>query len=96
MNRLALDDTGRGAPVLLVHGFPTSRRLWLGVIPQLVQAGRRVIAVDLAGYGDSPGAAVDVALVAEALRDAVKVRGEVRTGPVPENARRIDDRRVWK
>lgn len=44
----------------------------------------------------TPGTAVDVALVAEALRDAVKVRGEVRTGPVPENARRIDDRRVWK
>src|SRR2546423_2237032 len=44
----------------------------------------------------APGAAIDVALVAEALRDAVKVRGEVRTGPVPENARRIDDRRVWK
>jgi phenylacetate-CoA ligase len=44
----------------------------------------------------APGAAVDVALVAEALRDAVKVRGEVHTGPVPENAKRIDDRRVWK
>jgi len=44
----------------------------------------------------APGADVDVALVAEALRDAVKVRGEVRTGPVPEGAKRIDDRRVWK
>ena len=44
----------------------------------------------------APGAAVDVALVAEALRDAVKVRGEVRTGAVPQNAKRIDDRRVWK
>lgn len=43
-----------------------------------------------------PGAAVDVALVADALREAVKVRGEVRAGPVPENAKRIDDRRVWK
>jgi phenylacetate-CoA ligase len=43
-----------------------------------------------------PGAAVDVALVAEALRDAVKVRGEVRTGAVAPNAKRIDDRRVWK
>ncbi|HET9754029.1 MAG TPA: AMP-binding protein [Myxococcales bacterium] len=42
-----------------------------------------------------PGAAVDVALVAAALREAVKVRGEVRVGPVAENARRIDDRRVW-
>jgi phenylacetate-CoA ligase len=44
----------------------------------------------------APGAAVDVALVADALRDAVKVRGEVHTGAVPENAKRIDDRRVWK
>ena len=44
----------------------------------------------------SPGTAVDVALVAEALRDAVKVRGEVRTGTVPQDAKRIDDRRVWK
>jgi phenylacetate-coenzyme A ligase PaaK-like adenylate-forming protein len=43
-----------------------------------------------------PGAAVDVALVADALRDAVKVRGEVHTGAVPESAKRIDDRRVWK
>lgn len=43
-----------------------------------------------------PGAAVDVALVAEALRDAVKVRGEVRTGTLPQGAKRIDDRRVWK
>jgi phenylacetate-CoA ligase len=42
-----------------------------------------------------PGAALDVALVSDALREAVKVRGEVRTGAVPENAKRIDDRRVW-
>ena len=42
------------------------------------------------------GAAVDVALVAEALRDAVKVRGEVRTGAVAEGSKRIDDCRVWK
>ncbi len=39
---------------------------------------------------------MDVALVADALRDAVKVRGEVRTGAVPEGAKRVDDRRVWK
>ena len=44
----------------------------------------------------APGAAVDVALIADALRNAVKVRGEVHTGAVPENAKRIDDRRVWK
>jgi phenylacetate-CoA ligase len=43
----------------------------------------------------APGATVDLALVAEALREAVKVRGEVRTGPVPEGSKRIDDRRLW-
>jgi len=44
----------------------------------------------------APGAAVDVAQVADALRDAVKLRGEVRTGSVPEGSKRVDDRRVWK
>lgn len=42
------------------------------------------------------GASLEATRVAEALREAVKVRGEVRFGPVPENARRVDDRRVWK
>ncbi len=44
----------------------------------------------------APGASVDTAKVAEALREALKVRGEVRVGSVPENAKRVDDRRVWK
>jgi len=44
----------------------------------------------------APGATVDPAAVGEALREAVKVRGEVRVGVVPEKAKRIDDRRVWR
>lgn len=42
------------------------------------------------------GVSLEAAQVAEALREAVKLRGEVRFGPVPENARRVDDRRLWK
>jgi phenylacetate-CoA ligase len=37
--------------------------------------------------------------LAEALREEVKVRGEVRvvaSGSIPQGAKRIDDRRVWK
>jgi phenylacetate-CoA ligase len=37
--------------------------------------------------------------IAESLREEVKVRGEVRIvppGSLPEGAKRIDDRRVWK
>ena len=56
MTRMARDDAGSGAPVLLVHGFPTSRKLWAGVSARLVQAGLRAIAPDLMGYGDSPDA----------------------------------------
>jgi pimeloyl-ACP methyl ester carboxylesterase len=56
MSRLAVDDVGSGRAVLLVHGFPSTRGLWKGVTPKLVSAGLRVLAPDLAGYGESPGA----------------------------------------
>ena len=52
----ALDDVGSGPPVLLLHGFPATRRLWKDVTPLLVEAGFRVLAPDLLGYGDSPDA----------------------------------------
>ena len=54
---LEVRDEGRGPPVLLLHGFPTTNRLWDGVFPALRDAGLRCIAPDLAGYGlsDSPG-----------------------------------------
>jgi pimeloyl-ACP methyl ester carboxylesterase len=56
MSRLAVDDVGSGRAVLLVHGFPSTRGLWKGVAPKLADAGLRVLAPDLAGYGESPGA----------------------------------------
>ena len=56
MSRFALDDSGAGPPVLLIHGFPATRALWKGVSPRLVAAGFRAIAPDLVGYGASPGA----------------------------------------
>lgn len=43
-----------------------------------------------------PGASLDTAQLADALRETVKVRGEVTVGTVAANAPRIDDRRVWK
>jgi pimeloyl-ACP methyl ester carboxylesterase len=47
-------DIGKGTPVLLLHGFPDSKELWKNQIPVLVNAGFRVIAPDLRGYGSSP------------------------------------------
>jgi len=56
MSRFALDDSGGGPPVLLVHGFPATRGLWKEVAPRLASAGFRAIVPDLVGYGASPDA----------------------------------------
>jgi haloalkane dehalogenase len=50
--RMAYHERGEGAPVLLVHGNPTSCFLWRDVIPALEGCGR-LIAPDLIGMGDS-------------------------------------------
>ena len=50
---LNVREAGKGPAVLLLHGFPDSRRLWNDVSPLLVAAGYRVIAPDLRGYGRS-------------------------------------------
>ncbi|MGH3821256.1 MAG: alpha/beta fold hydrolase [Pseudonocardiaceae bacterium] len=46
-------DEGEGPAVLLLHGFPESSELWRHQIPALVDAGYRVIAPDLRGFGAS-------------------------------------------
>ncbi len=42
--------TGQGRPVILLHGFPDSGRLWRNQVPALADAGFRVIVPDLRGY----------------------------------------------
>jgi haloalkane dehalogenase len=42
-----------GQPVVLMHGEPTWSYLWRSVIPVLADAGLRVIAPDLVGFGRS-------------------------------------------
>ena len=46
-------DVGEGAPVVLLHGVPDSRHVWRYQIPALLDAGYRVIAPDLRGFGES-------------------------------------------
>jgi haloalkane dehalogenase len=49
---MAYVDTGRGDPVVFLHGNPTSSYLWRKVIPHLSD-GYRCVAPDLIGMGDS-------------------------------------------
>lgn len=49
-----LDEGPRdGAPIVLLHGEPTWSYLYRTMIPPLVQAGYRVLAPDLIGFGRS-------------------------------------------
>ena len=51
-HRMAYVQEGEGAPVVLLHGNPTSSYLWRSVMPELKGLGR-LIAPDLIGMGDS-------------------------------------------
>ena len=76
---IAVDDTGEGVPVLLLHGFPATRQLWRRVAPPLRNAGFRLLIPDLVGYGASvaaDGVPVDMASQARwmlALLDALGI-----------------------
>jgi pimeloyl-ACP methyl ester carboxylesterase len=65
---LYVEEEGAGTPVLLLHGFPDSARLWRHQVPFLDGHGFRVVAPDLRGFGRSDRPA-DVA--AYKLRNAV-------------------------
>jgi pimeloyl-ACP methyl ester carboxylesterase len=44
---------GQGRPVVLLHGWPDSGRLWRHQVPALTAAGFQVVVPDLRGYGQS-------------------------------------------
>jgi haloalkane dehalogenase len=50
------DDEESGPPVVLLHGFPESSLMWEPVMEALAEAGRRSVAPDLYGLGDSTDA----------------------------------------
>jgi haloalkane dehalogenase len=50
--RMAYHERGEGAPVLLLHGNPTSSYLWRDLLPELKGRGRLIVP-DLIGMGDS-------------------------------------------
>lgn len=51
--RIHYQAHGHGEPVVLLHGFPDTGRVWRHQVPALLDAGLRVIVPDLRGYGRS-------------------------------------------
>lgn len=79
---LAVDDVGSGIPILMLHGFPATRRLWNDVVPMLVDHGLRTIVPDLVGYGASTphdDARVDMASQARWMWELLDTLGIERT-----------------
>lgn len=72
--QLSVLDVGEGRPVVLLHGFPDSSYLWRKQIPTLLDAGLRVVAPDLRGFGESerPAEIGDYAL-GHSVRDVLAV-----------------------
>ncbi|MEM1138128.1 MAG: alpha/beta fold hydrolase [Bacteroidota bacterium] len=53
MQQLSFNEAGDGYPVVLLHGFCESKKLW-DVFMAILSVKFRVIAIDLPGFGESP------------------------------------------
>lgn len=85
-----------GVPLLLVHGWPETKRVWWRVIAPLAAAGFEVVVPDLRGFGDSeagPDGFGDVpshsrdlhALLADLGHDRVVLCGGDLGGPIVQD-----------
>jgi pimeloyl-ACP methyl ester carboxylesterase len=73
-----LREGAGGFPLLLIHGWPETKRIWWRNIEPLAEAGFEVIVPDLRGFGDSELAPDDRYDVAASARDLeALVRGEL-------------------
>lgn len=50
-NKLHYTDEGSGIPIILIHGFGICSTQWRYTAPHLLEAGYRVITLDLPGFG---------------------------------------------
>jgi pimeloyl-ACP methyl ester carboxylesterase len=79
------DSGGSGQPVVLIHGWPLSHRMWESQINALTAAGYRCIAYDRRGFGESgrPNGGYDYDTFASDLNDlmtALDLRGAAIAG----------------
>lgn len=71
------EDTGRGTPLLLIHGLGSSTSGWVNQVPEFSQ-NYRVITFDVRGHGqsDKPRGPYSIAMFAEdaaALMDSLEI-----------------------
>lgn len=79
------EDYGEGQPVLLIHGWPLSRKSWEQQVWKIVESGYRCISYDRRGFGtsSSPWNGYDYSALASdlnALIDGLKLKDVVLVG----------------
>src|ERR1700729_2212522 len=67
--RLALQDDGDGAPIVLLHGLTATRRYVVMGSRSLERSGHRVITYDARGHGQSSAASASDAYTYDLLAD---------------------------
>jgi pimeloyl-ACP methyl ester carboxylesterase len=77
---LAVEELGAGRPLVLLHGLATSSVIWAGVLGGLSHT-RRVLTVDLPGFGRSAPVEGDFELERVAARIARGLASRGITGP---------------
>ncbi len=51
--RLFVQDWGRGTPIVFIHGWPLSHRIFEPQMISIMRSGHRTIGIDLRGFGQS-------------------------------------------
>ena len=54
-HRIGLAVSGRGVPLVVVHGFTAEGFLYAQTLSRLVTKGFKVVAIDMAGHGGTQG-----------------------------------------
>ena len=72
--KLFYEDHGKGQPVVLIHGWPLSGKMWEYQIEEIVNAGFRCITYDRRGFGasDKPWNGYDYDTLAKDLKDLME------------------------
>ncbi|HWF75453.1 MAG TPA: alpha/beta fold hydrolase [Solirubrobacteraceae bacterium] len=73
---LAIEDFGQGEPLVLIHGLATTRQIWGQVTPALALT-RRVVTLDVPGFGESApaGPGFELEAVAQRIARGLAARG---------------------
>jgi pimeloyl-ACP methyl ester carboxylesterase len=73
VSAVALETTGAGPPLVLIHGVGTNRSIWSLSLPALAET-RAVTTLDLPGFGDSdpPERGWELAHVADTVGAALE------------------------